>query len=132
MINLSTNITVANAISSLRRWQVLDVRDNANDTSPSLAVLVQVLGAGGVPYGNYWLYAFDSQASQCLTVNASPQSTQDQLVTVAQSLAGTPYTTLAALWNANTTGGGTRGNRLKAIEAALVTAGLVSSAFAGT
>lgn len=132
MINLTTTISVANAISNLRRWQVLDVKDNANDTPPSLSVLVQVLGSGGVPYGQFWLYAFDGQASTCLAVNATPQTTQDQLSFVAQTLAGTPYTTLAGIWNANTTGGGNRANRLKAIENALVTAGLVSSAFAGT
>ena len=29
MINLTTNVTVTNSISSIRRWQVLDVRDIA-------------------------------------------------------------------------------------------------------
>ena len=46
-------------------------------------------------------------------------------------LDGTPYATLAALWNGTTTPA-TRKGRLKAMEAALVAAGALSPDFAGS
>ena len=47
-------------------------------------------------------------------------------------LSGNQYTALSAIWNGNCTGGGTRAKRLAALEDALVTAGVLPAAFAGT
>jgi hypothetical protein len=46
-------------------------------------------------------------------------------------LDGTPYATLAALWNGQTTPA-TRSGRLKAVEDALVAAGAMSPDFSGS
>ena len=126
MINLTVNIPVANAISSLRRWQVTSVEDDVE--ALRLVVRVQVLGPGAVPYGSFVLYAYDAQPSHCLAVNPAPQSTQDQLRVVDRVLAGTPYTTLAAAYHGS---GNTRAARLRNVENALVGSGLMDTAFSG-
>jgi hypothetical protein len=65
-------------------------------------------------------------------VNPTPQGISDQFLYGSAVLTGNQYTALSAIWNGNCTGGGTRVKRLAALEAALVTAGVLPAAFAGT
>lgn len=133
MITLTTPVPVANNINNIRKVQVVDVIDNALASPPNLTMVARAFGAGAIPYGvEYRLYAYDAQACGVLAVNSMPQDTMDQLSVQARSLTGTPYTTLAAIWHANTGAGGSRANRLKAVEAALPGAGMLDAALAGT
>jgi hypothetical protein len=132
MINLMTNINIANNIPRIAKWQIADAHDCANQTPPCLTIALNLFGPGSVIFGSYNLAVFDTLASSTLAVNATPQGIADQFLYGSAVLAGNQYTALAAIWNANTTGGGTRAKRLAALEAALVSAGVLSAAFAGT
>jgi hypothetical protein len=132
MINLTTNIPIANDIPRITKWQVADAHDCANQTPPCLSIAINLIGPGAVIFGSYNLAVFDAIASSGLAVNPSPTGINDQFSYTSAVLPGNQYTALAAIWNGNCTGGGTRAKRLAALEAALVTAGVLSAAFAGT
>ena len=131
MINLTTNIPIANDIPNIRKWSVVDVHDYSNQTPPYLMITVTLFGPGAVAFGSYTLCIYDAIASTVLQVNPSPQQISDQFVYANVILSGTAYTTLAALWN-GATSPSTHAGRLKAVEAALVSAGVLSSYFAGS
>jgi hypothetical protein len=132
MITFTTPVSVVNNIPNLRKVKVLEVIDNYRASPPNLRIGLQILGSGSVPYGDLlWIYAYDAQASGVLAVNSVSATVLDQLVVVERSLAGTPYTTLAGIWHANTNAGGTRDLRLKAVEAALISNGLIDAALTG-
>jgi hypothetical protein len=124
MFTLTTPINVVNSVANLRKWSVLDVWDNANATPPYLNVLVQAQAAA-LPYHQYTLIVFDSQASSVLGVNPSSTTYDDQLIVTQVSLSGTPYTTLAAIWEAGNYPG--RNARLKAVELGLIAAGVIQA-----
>jgi hypothetical protein len=133
MITFTTPVPVVNNINNLRKVQVVDVTDNHRSSPPNLRIGLQVFGTGSVPYGDVlWIYAYDAQASGVLAVNSMPATVLDQLIVVERSLAGTPYTTLAGIWNANTNSGGTLTLRLKAVENALIANGMLDAALTGT
>ena len=132
MINLTTNITITNDIPRIVKWQVADAHDCANQTPPCLTLALNLIGSGAVIFGSYNLAIFDTLASTTLTVNPTPQGLSDQFLYGSAVLTGHQYTALSAIWNGNCTGGGTRAKRLAALEAALVTAGVLPAAFAGT
>lgn len=131
MINLTTNINIANEIPKITKWQVVDVHDYSVQAPPYIFVTISLFGPGAVTFGTYTLCMYDAIASMVLQVNPSPQQISDQFVYANVILPGTPYTTLAAIWN-GATSPATHAGRLKAVEAALVTAGVLSSAFAGS
>ena len=126
MFVLTTPINVVNSVANLRKWSVLDVWDNANAATPCLQILVQAQAAT-LSYHQYTLIILDSQASTVLGVNPSSATYDDQLVVTQASLAGTPYTTLAAIWHGNCTGGGTRAKRCAAVELGLIAAGAIQA-----
>ena len=132
MINLTTNITIANDIPRVIKWQVADAHDCANQTPPCLTLALNLIGSGAVIFGSYNLAIFDTLPSTTLTVNPTPQGISDQFLYGSTVLAGNQYTALAGIWNGNCSGAGTRAKRLAALEAALVSAGVLSAAFAGT
>ena len=132
MINLTTNITILNDIPRITKWQVADAHDCANQTPPCLTLALNLIGPGAVIFGSYNLAIFDTLASTTLIVNSTPQGISDQFLYGSAVLTGNQYTALSAIWNGNCTGGGTRAKRLAALEAALVTAGVLPAAFAGT
>jgi hypothetical protein len=131
MITLTTQIQITNDIPKINKWQVADAHDYATQAPPYLILTLLLFGPGAVVFGSYNLLIYDAIASTVLTVNPSPQQISDQFLYTNIILAGTPYTTLAALWNGATTPA-THAGRLKAIEAALVGAGILPAAFAGT
>ena len=136
LVNLTTNIPVVNAVSSIRKWAAIDVADHAEQTPPYLLIKIQAYGPGSGtsdPYSSdLTLAIYDSQPCTCARVKAVPQSDSDQLEVYSVTLAGTPYTTLSALYQANTSGTGTKVKRLAALQAGLVAAGALSAEFAGT
>jgi len=132
MINLTTNITITNDIPRIVKWQVADAHDCANQTPPCLTLALNLIGSGAVIFGSYNLAIFDTLPSTTLTVNPTPQGISDQFLYGSTVLAGNQYTALAGIWNGNCSGAGTRAKRLAALEAALVSAGVLSAAFAGT
>jgi hypothetical protein len=124
MFTLTTPVNVVNSVANLRKWSVLDVWDNASATPPFLQILVQTQSAA-LPYHQYTLIIFDSQASTVLGVNPSSVTYDDQLIVTQASLSGTPYTTLAAIWeNGNYAN---RNARLKAVELGLIAAGAIQA-----
>jgi hypothetical protein len=131
MINLTTNIPIANDIPKIVKWQVIDVHDYATQTPPYIMITIQLNGSGQVAFGTYVLCAYDSIASTGLEVNPAPLQISDQFLYTSAILPGTAYTTLAAAWN-GTTNPATHAGRLKAMEALLVSSGLLTSAFAGS
>ena len=132
MINLTTNINIANDVPRITKWQVADAHDCANQTPPCLTLALNLLGPGAVIFGSYNLAIFDTLASTTLTVNPTPQGISDQFLYGSTVLTGNQYTALSTIWNGNCSGTGTRAKRLAALEAALVSAGVLSAAFAGT
>jgi hypothetical protein len=128
---LTNNISVAQTINTLTRWQVLRATDHDDAATPWMEVVIQVIGSPGAkPYPTsgttFTLVAFDAQPSTILDVNAAPLSAADQLVMRSQQLTGSAYTTISA---ANT---GTRTASRLAVEAACLSTGLVAFALAGT
>ena len=124
MFVLTTPINVVNSVANLRKWSVLDVWDNANAATPFLQILVQAQSAA-LPYHQYTLTIFDSQASTVLGVNPSSATYDDQLIVTQASLAGTPYTTLVAIWESGNYAN--RNARLKAVELGLIAAGAIQA-----
>jgi len=132
MINLTTNINIANDIPRIVKWQLVDAHDCATQTPPCLTLALVLSGTGAAVFGAYNLAVFDAVPSTGLAVNASPTQVSDQFIYTSSVLTGNQYTALSTIWNANTTSGGTRAKRLAALEAALVSSGVLSAAFAGT
>ena len=142
MINLTANINDTMDVPRIVKWEVSDAHDyyrtqdsHGNAIIPHLHIEITACGSGAGdtnPYGVYGLEIYDNQASSVLTVNATPTAYGQALVVSQASLAGTPYTTLAAVFHGNCTGTGTIAKRLKNLELALGPAGAVSAAFAGT
>jgi hypothetical protein len=138
--------TLTNAINDtmdvprITKWEVSDAHNYHKTTDskgnvivPHLHLEITAYGAGvGNVYGVYYLEIYDNQANPVLGVNAAPQAYGQALAITQASLAGTPYTTLAEVFNGNCTGDGTKAKRLKNVENVLGPAGVVSSALAGT
>ena len=142
MLNLTTNITVANAVTKVARIEVLACFDNDQnvDGSPiarqSFEILVQTYGTGvsQPKYSLHRLVAFDVGPCEGLAVNPSPQTSSDQLLVAPVSPGGTPYTSLSEIWN-GATNPATKAGRKKAIEGAIKPGGVVpllSAEFSGT
>ena len=136
-VALATNIEVANNVPRIVKWKATGAQDHDDELPPYLIVKVQAFGAGAAdsnPYGDVkTLCIRDGNAlSTCLRVKPTPQRMDDQLEVIDKIIGGTPYTTLAALYAANVTGGGTNAKRLQALQAGMVAAGAVSAEFAGT
>ena len=132
MITLTTNILNPLDIPRLVKYEILNVVDDDVSVPPCLSIRLAVYGPGGLPYGDgVSLLAYDSQASTCLRVKGVPQSSSDLIEVYGATITGL-YTLLSGVWNANTTGTGTKRKRMAALEAVLVTSGILSSAFAGT
>lgn len=144
MVNI-TNIPVAKPIPRLVKWKVLRVDDPDEPGDPGdpknpysatnprkIIVTIQVYGPNDVP----WPYPFDVVArdnGQCktLSVTASPTGFLDQFTNGPATLAGTEYEVIHNAWNQNTvTGPGTKAGRRESVENALLSSGLMSSAFA--
>jgi len=131
MITLTKQIPVTNNIPNIVKLEVVDVHDYANQAPPYLIVNVTLYGSGSVAFGTYNILIYDELASTVLSANPAPQQITDQFIPESTILDGTPYTTLAALWNGPTTPA-TRAGRLKAVEDALIAAGALSPDFAGS
>ncbi len=132
MITLTTQITNPLDIAKLVKWEAVDVQDNDESSPPNVSVALRMYGPQSSQYGAVrMIYAFDTQASQCLRVNATPQNYDDLVKSVGVVCSGA-YTALSSAWNGNTSGTGTKKKRLAAVEALLVSTGLLGSEFAGT
>ena len=136
-VALTANIEVANNVPRIVKWKVTGAQDHDNELPPYLIVQVQAYGAGAGetnPYSNVKTLCIrdGSALSTCLRVKPTPQAMDDQIEVIDKVIGGTPYTTLAELYAANVTGGGTNAKRLQALQAGLVAAGAVSAEFAGT
>lgn len=128
----TTPIEVEQNINLLRNLEVISVREFENDEVPRLEIIVRVFGSpGGAKYGDYTLIARNNTASAILVVKPAPESATDQITTAAASLAADVYTTMSAVWNANTASGGTLALRKLAIKSALWPNGMLESEFAG-
>lgn len=131
MKTLTTPVPVQNNVANILRWRVLRYVEHDDVTPPWMEVVVQVTGTGGKVYpsptSSFGLVAVDSGQSLCLTVNPTPLAMTDQITSGLRTLAGTPYTTLAAA-----AATGTLAARRLAVEAACLSTGLVDAALTGT
>jgi hypothetical protein len=136
-IQLTTPIGVANNVPRIVKFRVVGAQDFDEETPPYMIVKIQAYGpgAGDVnPYGDLkTLCVRDGSAlSTVLRVKATPQKMDDQIEVFDSVIGGTPYTTLSAAYAANVSGVATNAKRLQALQAVLVSAGVVSAEFAGT
>lgn len=136
-VALTANIEIANAVPRITKWRAIGAEDHDAESPPYLIVKVQAYGAGTAdsnPYSTVKTLCIrdGSALSTCLRVKPTPQAMDDQIETVDKVIGGTPYTTLAALYAANVTGGGTNAKRLQVLQAGMVAAGAMSVEFAGT
>ena len=132
MITLTTPIDNPQSISRLVKWKLADAHDYDEASPPYLMMKIRTQGPGGTLYGaDITLVAYDEIASTCLRVKAIPQSYGDLLELHSVAIPNL-YSTLTAIWNGNTSGTGTKKKRLAAVEAALVSSGVLSPSFAGT
>jgi hypothetical protein len=127
---LTASITVVNAVTQIKKWKVVDYQDLLSAPVPAVRVQVLAYQNDTAPYGLYWLIGYDAQNSLCLLVNPTPASMTDQLILGWQDQsASTPYTTITT---AHDSASGNNKQKLLAVEAALISTGLVSAALAGT
>lgn len=131
MINCTTSINIVNNIPRITKWQVSDAHDHATQTPPYMILNVELFGPGAVTFEVYNCIIYDAVASTVLTINPAPQQISDQFLYTAAILAN-QYTVLSGIWNANVSGSGTRTKRLAALELALVSSGVLPSAFVGS
>jgi hypothetical protein len=131
MVNLATNITIVNAVPRITKWNVVRVKDNDESPTPQLVIYVNLYGPGDVLWlgQTYCLFVSDPPGNSVyLTINPTPARMTDQFVTTVGQLTGTPYTTLAGLYNGNNAGGDKAG-RKKTVEDGLIAAGVLPAAF---
>jgi hypothetical protein len=131
MLALITPIDVINNIPKIRKLDVVDVIDKADELPPYIVVKTVLYGAGGASFREqpYNLVVHNSgRNSTVLRVNATPTKILDQVVFASVDLSGNQYTALAAAWNGATTPA-TRAGRLKAVEALLVSSGVLGPEF---
>lgn len=127
-ITLTTPIPVVNNIANLTKWAVVDYQDYQAATVPYVSLLVRVSGGGGKVYGLYRLNATDAQNSLCLMPNPTSVSMNDQLMVGYRQLT-TAYTTIT---NAHDTATGNNKAKLAAVEATLISVGLIDTALEGS
>ena len=132
MQTLTTPIINTLAITRLVKYEITNVVDNDDSVPPCLSIRLRVYGTTNLPYGDgVSLLVYDEQASTCLRVNAVPQSTSDLMEVYGAVITGL-YTRLSGVFNANTSGQGTKRKRFAALEADLVASGILTAAFVGT
>lgn len=127
MKTLTTAIPVANNIANITKWRVVryDVREE--EATPFAWVEVQAQGPVKLYGAPFRLALYDSAPSTCLEVNATPARFDDQLLLVTKTISGA-YT---AILNIDATAKTANAKRLD-VEAALLSLGAVSSAFAAS
>ena len=132
MQTLTTPIVNTLSIPRLVKYEITNVVDNDDSVPPCLSIRLQVYGPTNLPYGDgVSLLAYDSQASTCLRVKSVQQSTSDLIEVYGAVITGL-YTRLSGVYNANTSGQGTKRKRYAALEADLVASGILTAAFVGT
>jgi len=130
MKTLTTMITVVNNVTNIKKWQVTNFRDNDSAATPYATIDITIIGNGTVPYpppsGAYTIVVFDALPSTTLVVNAASTQMTDQIVASSAIFTGAYTACCAAFYGANKNAG-----RL-ALEAYLLSSGILGSAFAGT
>ena len=76
MINLTTNIPIANDIPNIRKWSVVDVHDYSNQTPPYLMITVTLFGPGAVAFGSYTLCIYDAPGQHGSAGEPEPAANQ--------------------------------------------------------
>ena len=125
---ITNPIAVANAVTQLKKWQVVDYQDRLNLSPPRVNIVVQVYQNPTSSYGFFSLVAYDSDVSLGLFVNPQPTTMNDQVILGYVTATGA-YTSIT---NAHDTATGNNKARLLAVENVLISAGLIDAALAGT
>jgi len=133
MKTLTTTVPVANAVGSISKIGVVSWLDYSHLAAPYGQIICAAVAPSGKAYPGpgqfYVLQVSDSGLCVVLSVNPAPVLTTDQLITTQVQLTGTPYTTVAQLYDATV---GTRAAKLLALEAQMVAWGLWSAGLAGS
>jgi hypothetical protein len=138
MKTLTTPIPVTYGVTEERKWWVTSFVIRAEDPTgktngsyvPNASVWVAFRGNNENRWGALEIVAYDTDASQCISVNAAPSASafgSDQLIPSNRVCPGA-YTAVAAAANS----AGTLAAKKRAIEDILVSANLMDAAFAGT
>ena len=130
MISLNANIPVVFNVNSLRKYEVVRVRENGKNLRIFVSVQVYGPNVGGDlnRFGDpITVSASQSGLCQVLSANPSPSRFDDQLQVVESRLPGAYAAIAAAL---DSVAG--RSAQRKAVEDVLVASGLLSAEFVGT
>ena len=129
MITLTAQIPVVNSIANLNKFKVVNFNDPDGLNPPGAEILIQFQGSSGKIYlnGTFSLWAYDSGPCMTVIVNPNSISTTDQLMYAPVTIANCYTTISSAYYGAS----GKNAARL-AVEAALLSTGLLGSAFAGS
>lgn len=136
-MNLATNIDITNNIVRVTKWRTLRVEIFDQESTPYAVVTVQVCGAdkGGIAYSNqygrYRLIAYDSLESVVLRRTVAPQKFCDEFE-IKNQVASGAYSAVVAAYTANVSGIDRPRKQCAAVDAILVSSGMLDAVFAGT
>lgn len=125
---ITVPVGVVNAVTQLKKWQVVDYRDVLSASPPRAIVVVQVYQSSSLSYGFFTLVASDADLCVGLFVNPLPTTMNDQLI-LGYLTIPSAYTTIT---NAHDNASGNNKARLLAVETYLMSLGLIDAALAGT
>lgn len=117
------DLTTPVAIPNLTKWKITQVTILDAQSPPYAQVFVEILGAGGIVYKTVRLSIYDSPKASTIVSRAlvTPTSYDGYTITSEAVIDGAYTNVIAAYDNA----GGTRANKRKAAEVALITYGIM-------
>lgn len=126
-IVLTTPITVPN----VQRWKVTSFQAVDDEVRTTCTANVQFIGTGAITYREFSLTVFDTDESTILSRTASPDGYMDR-VAVSWAVVSNACLSLITAWESVPRTNGWRAARLRAIETALLSTGVVDSSLTGT
>jgi hypothetical protein len=122
-------LTTPIAMPNVNRIDPIRVRDNRDDGTPSMTLVVQLVGVGGRNGGIFALVARDTGSSDSLTLNAAPTSYTDIVIRHE----GTPINNAcSALGTAYDNAPGNRAAKRDAVLDAAYAIGMIAATLAAT
>lgn len=125
---MAKQLTTPISIPNVTRWKCLVATPFQDDDVPNVCVTVQFLSPSGVTYGLFKLKAYDTQDSDYVYLNPDAMSSYGDRILRSTKTIANAYTTLLAA----STSAGNRSAQILAVEAALLTTGIVDATLVGT
>lgn len=117
------DLTTPVAIPNLTKWKITQITIFDAQSPPFVQVFVEIIGAGGIVYKTVRLSIYDSPNVSTVVSRAlvTPTSYDGYTITSEAAIVGAYTDVLSAYDNA----GGTRANKRKAAEVALIAKGIM-------